>query len=378
MQTLQTTVPCEIKRILSLDGGGLRVFFSLEVLEKVEAMVRQRLGRPDAVLADHFDLIAGTSTGAILGAFLAWGLSIAEIKILYRKMAIKVFRPYRNPLQWLLNRYDSGPLSKSLRDFFVEEDAKGKRLATLGSPLLRTIFLAVMRNASTGSAWPLCSHPNLKYNERERQNCNLDVPLWSIVRASTAAPTFFAPQRIQTGENSFQFVDGAITPYNNPALIAAMMVTEPCFNIGWPSGEDRLYVLSVGTGRTRVRYANTSSVWENALPSVVSKTITALIEGTTQQQDFLCRVVGRCLHGPEIDREIGQLIEMEPLADGQLPQSRRFTYVRYNTDFTSPAFAPVLSKYGGDVPMDLSAVIPALQALGQSYASSEVREEHLR
>src|ERR1700730_10849697 len=111
MQTFQGIVHCEIKRILSLDGGGLRVFFSLEVLEKIEAMVRQRLGRPDAVLADHFDLIAGTSTGAILGAFLAWGLSIAEIKILYRKMAIKVFRPYRNPLQWLLNRYDSGPLS---------------------------------------------------------------------------------------------------------------------------------------------------------------------------------------------------------------------------------------------------------------------------
>ena len=377
MQTFQGIVHCEIKRILSLDGGGLRVFFSLEVLEKIEAMVRQRLGRPDAVLADHFDLIAGTSTGAVLGGFLAWGLSIAEIKILYREMAVKVFRPHRNPLQRLLNRYDHGFLSKSLRDFFVEEDAKGKRPATLGSPLLRTFFLAVMRNASTGSAWPLCSHPNLKYNERERHNCNLDVPLWRIVRASTAAPTFFAPEQIKTGENTFQFVDGAITPYNNPALIAAMMVTEPCFNIGWPSGEDCLYVLSVGTGRTRVRYANAGSTWENAFPAVVSKTITALIEGATQQQDFLCRVIGCCLHGPEIDREIGRLIKMEP-PPGQLPQPRRFTYVRYNTDFTSSAFAPVLSKYRGDVPMDLTSMIPALQALGQSYASSEIREEHLR
>jgi uncharacterized protein len=378
VQTSQEPQQGETKRILSLDGGGLRVFFTLEVLESVEALVRQRLGRPDAVLADHFDLIAGTSTGAILGAFLAWGLSISQIKARYQGMAVKVFRPYRNPLQWVRNRYDAAGLSDSLRDFFVEQGPQGPREATLGSPLLRTLFLAVLRNASTGSAWPLCSHPALKYNARERSNCNLDVPLWRIVRASAAAPTFFAPERIRTGESTFQFVDGGVTPYNNPALIAALMVTEPCFNVHWPSGEGQLYVLSVGTGRTRVRYANASSLWELALPTVVSKTITALIEGSTQQQDFLCRVMGRCLHGPAIDREVGELVETAPSAEGLVSPPRRFTYVRYNTDFSSPEFAPVLSKYGGDVPMDLPLLIPALQVLGQHYAQAEVRAEHLR
>jgi uncharacterized protein len=323
-------------------------------------------------------LIAGTSTGAILGAFLAWGLSISQIKARYESLALKVFRPYRNPIQWVRNRYDAAALSDLLRDFFVEEGPEGPREATLGSPLLRTLILAVLRNVSTGSAWPLCSHPALKYNSRERSNCNLDVPLWRIVRASAAAPTFFAPERIRTGESTFQFVDGGVTPYNNPALIAALMVTEACFNVQWPIGEDRLYVLSVGTGRTRVRYANASSLWELALPAVMSKTITALIEGATHQQDFLCRVMGRCLHGPAIDREVGQLIETAPSADRLLSPPRRFTYVRYNTDFSSPEFAPVLSKYGGDVPMDLPLLIPALQLLGQRYAQSEVRAEHLR
>ncbi|HEY0793383.1 MAG TPA: patatin-like phospholipase family protein [Chthoniobacterales bacterium] len=378
METLQETLQTETKRILALDGGGLRVFFTLEVLDRVEALLRRRLGRPEAVLADHFDLIAGTSTGAILGAFLAWGLSIAQIKTLYQGMAVKVFRPYRNPLQWLRNRYAAETLSKVLRDFFVEEGPPDRREATLGSPLLRTLFLAVLRNASTGSAWPLCSHPALKYNARERPNCNLDLPLWRIVRASTAAPTFFAPERIRTGESTFQFVDGGVTPYNNPALIAALMVTEPCFNIRWPSGEDRLYVLSVGTGRTRVRYANAGGGWELALPAVVSKTITALIEGSTQQQDFLCRVMGRCLHGPLIDREVGELIEPTPFSNGPPSPPRRFTYVRYNTDFGSPEFAPVLSKYGGDVPMDLPSLIPAFRALGQRYAQAEVHEGHLK
>jgi patatin-like phospholipase/acyl hydrolase len=218
----------------------------------------------------------------------------------------------------------------------------------------------------------------LKYNARERRNCNLDLALWRIVRASTAAPTFFAPQRIRTGENAFQFVDGGVTPYNNPALIAALMVTESCFNIRWPIGEDRLYLLSIGTGRTRVRYANFNNFWELAIPAVVSKTITALIEGATQQQDFLCRVMGRCLHGPVIDSEVGELIESAEHMEGLLSQPRRFTYVRYNTDFNSPEFEAILQKYGGDVPMDSPSLIPALQTVGQSYARSEVREEHLR
>ncbi|MBV9489067.1 MAG: patatin-like phospholipase family protein [Verrucomicrobia bacterium] len=378
MQELQEADHDQPRRILSLDGGGLRVFFTLEVLERVEQLVRRRLGRDEAVLAEYFDLIAGTSTGAILGALLAWGKSIAWIKNLYAEMAVSVFRPYRNPLQWWRHRYDANALSNVLRNFFVEEGPHGRREATLGSPLLRTLFLAVLRNASTGSAWPLCSHPALKYNARDHPSCNLDIPLWRIVRASAAAPTFFAPERIRTGEESFQFVDGGVTPYNNPALIAALMVTEPCFNIRWPGGEDRLYVLSVGTGRTRVRYASTGSLLELALPTVISRTITALIEGSTQQQDLLCRVMGRCLHGPEIDSEVGQLIEPVPAATGQPASHRRFTYVRYNTDFSSAEFAPVLHKYGGDVPMNLTSLIPALQRLGERYATSEVREEHLR
>jgi predicted acylesterase/phospholipase RssA len=128
VQTLQETHHSDAKRILSLDGGGLRVFFTLEVLERVEGLVRERLGRPEAVLADHFDLIAGTSTGAILGAFLAWGLSISQIKARYQAMAVKVFRPYRNPLQWVRNRYDAAALSDLLRDFFVEQSPQGPRV----------------------------------------------------------------------------------------------------------------------------------------------------------------------------------------------------------------------------------------------------------
>jgi patatin-like phospholipase/acyl hydrolase len=378
MQPVSEDKNHETKRILALDGGGLRGFFTLEVLARVEALLRQRSDRPTAVLADHFDLIAGTSIGAIFGALLSWGHSVADVQELFSKLAARVFRPYRNPFMWLVNRYNAKILSDSLKEIFVEKGAEGTLNATLGTSLLQTVFLAVVRNASTGSAWPICSHPALRYNRRGESNCNLDIPLWQIVRASAAAPIYFAPEGIRTGEETFRFVDGGITPYNNPALIAALMVTEPCFNINWPKGEDQLYVLSVGTGRTRVRYPQRDNLFGLGIPAVVSKTITALIEGTTDQQDLLCRVLGRCLHGPVLDREVGDLIEHTPTAEAEQSQRRRFTYVRYNTDFNSPEFEPILRKYGGNVPMNLLTSIPALQALGKRYAETEVLEEHLR
>ena len=142
VQTLQKVDHGQPKRILSLDGGGLRVFFTLEVLERVEQLVRQRLGRDEAVLADHFDLIAGTSTGAILGALLAWGKSIAWVKSLYKEVAVKVFRPYRNPLQWWRHRYNANALSDMLRDFFVEDGPQGRQVRGAERPLVARALLA--------------------------------------------------------------------------------------------------------------------------------------------------------------------------------------------------------------------------------------------
>lgn len=65
-------------RILSLDGGGAKGFYTLGVLKEVEAM----LGRP---LCERFDLIFGTSTGAIIAALLALGNRVDEIQALYEQ-----------------------------------------------------------------------------------------------------------------------------------------------------------------------------------------------------------------------------------------------------------------------------------------------------
>ena len=60
------------KRILSLDGGGIRGVITLQFLEKIETILRKRHGdNPDFRLCHYFDLIGGTSTGAIIAAGLA-------------------------------------------------------------------------------------------------------------------------------------------------------------------------------------------------------------------------------------------------------------------------------------------------------------------
>ena len=106
-----------------------------------------------------------------------------------------------------------------------------------------------MRNATTGSAWPVSNNPRARYNQEGEHGSNLLLPLWQLVRASAAAPVFFLPEAIKIGRSAFEFADGGTTPYCNPALIAALTATLPCYRVEWPTGTDRLHLVSVGTGR---------------------------------------------------------------------------------------------------------------------------------
>ena len=74
------------KRILAIDGGGVRGIVALEFLERIESELSERAGKP-TLLCDHFDLVGGTSTGAIIATGLALGLSVAEIRAAYLELA---------------------------------------------------------------------------------------------------------------------------------------------------------------------------------------------------------------------------------------------------------------------------------------------------
>ena len=86
-----------MKRILALDGGGIRGVFTLEVLVRIEEVLREYYAKQDPekaktfVLRDHFDFLAGTSTGAIIATCLCWGMPVQEVRDLYLREGRKMF-----------------------------------------------------------------------------------------------------------------------------------------------------------------------------------------------------------------------------------------------------------------------------------------------
>ncbi len=228
------------KRILALDGGGIRGIVSLGFLARIEALLRERHDWPGMVLADYFDLIGGTSTGSIIAAGLADGMSVADLRALYMRAGGEAFGT-RLPLYARLRAdYDAAPLERLLRAQFGDR--------TLGDGGLRTGLCIVAKRADTNSTWPMHNHPQGRYYEANRR-----IPLWQAVRASTAAPSYFRPEVMEVPDRQGRvrkaaFVDGGVSMAVNPALQLFVLATARSHPFGWETGEDRLLLASVGTG----------------------------------------------------------------------------------------------------------------------------------
>jgi hypothetical protein len=359
-----------MRNILSLDGGGTRGIFSLQVLARMEALLREKYQKPDLVLADHFEFIGGTSTGAIIAAALSWGVSVEAIEKFYLEQSRQVFGR-KTWMSRLRSKYHAFELTRLLQEFFSVD---GKP-ALLGSDRLRTLYLCVMRNATTGAPWVITNSRKAKYNNPTLPDNNLLIPLHQLIRASTAAPIFFRPEQILHGGQSWMFLDGAITPYNNPAFIMYLTATLPCFGIGWEEGEANMRIISVGTGRIRVRFSKLHASQINVLDQAAHAVI-ALIDSNNQHQDLTCRAFGRCLYGEPLDSEIGTLIAEELSQEVNASHPRRFLYCRYNHNLTPEEIAG--SAHIPDFfSVDNLQAIHFLKDLGQKFAEKNVRIEHL-
>jgi uncharacterized protein len=321
------------RRMLALDGGGIRGLLTLQILDRLEQELRRRQNAgPEFRLCRFFDLIGGTSTGAIIAAGLARGMSTAELMTFYREFGREAFTKRALIARWK-SLYANGPLQRKLQNTFGHK-------TTLEPQHLRSLLVVVTRNATTDSAWPIFSNPWAKYNDRARPDCNLLLPLWQIVRASTAAPVYFQPEVVALDENdpnkTFVFVDGGTTAYNNPAFLIYRMVTEPAYQLGWAKGEHDLLMVSVGTGSAPT-LGQTEENPEQNLAGAAIQALSALMSQAAFDQDLSCRTIGRCVAGPVLDREVGDLIATDA-AGQRLPLStdlgRGFLYARYDADLT--------------------------------------------
>jgi uncharacterized protein len=357
-------VPKRSHRLLACDGGGMRGLISIEVLAKVEKDLRRLTGKPTWVLADFFDYVGGTSCGAIIAALIAMGKSMDEVRKFFVSSCPDMFLKARLWERWH-SKFRNDALSARLRELFGD--------AKLGSDRLQTLLMLVLSNASTNSPWPVCNNPAAKYNDRRLPDCNLELPLWQLVRASTAAPTYFPPEVIRVGPRPFVFVDGAMTMYHNPAFQLFLMATADVYHLGWEVGIDRLLLTSVGSGNSTGAEGNLSPQEMNILYHA-SRVPAALLAAAQQEQDFLCRIFGETLEGEPLDSEIGDM-----QGRGIRGSQKLFSYVRYNAEL-SRAGLDWLGLSNVDPthvhPMDAVEFLDEVQQIGIALAERKVKPQH--
>jgi patatin-like phospholipase/acyl hydrolase len=356
---------------------------TIEILLKLEGDLRDTLHKPDLVLSDYFDLISGTSTGAIVASCLSAGMSMKEIKCFYVDSGDAMFD---KAYFWkrFKYKYEDEALAQKIREVLnvalgYDKDAKP---VLLGDKNLKTLLMMVMKNHTTDSPWPVTNNPHAKYNNRERKDCNLNLPLWQLVRASTAAPTYFPPEVVKFAKGTadeweFIFVDGGITSYNNPSFLAFQMATAKPYGINWETGVDKLLIVSVGTGSAPQVQLEMN---ENKMHLIHSATTvpTSLMNASSAGWDMACRTLGYCRFGAEIDREFGSMVSKE--GESNWTGEKLFSYLRYDPDVSKKGLNELgLSDINPENIQELDAIeyMSQMQEVGKRYADKYVSLEHL-
>lgn len=210
--------------ILALDGGGTRGIYTAQLLAKVE----QELGQP---IRDCFDLIVGTSTGAIVAGAAVSKISMEDIVKLFDQEAPDIFqsRWYRNQLLF----------SKYSQDTLAEVIARH-----IPSILLSDVEIPVLLTCSEIKTTELHVFRSYKGNRINSHKQNLDISLRDAVVASCAAPTFFSPKKVK----ELYLADGGLWA-NNPSL-AALTEAKTHFE----KDISQVKILSIGTGHSVSMY----------------------------------------------------------------------------------------------------------------------------
>ena len=321
-------------RILSLDGGGIRGAFIAGFLAGVE----ERLG---IHLAKHFDLIAGTSTGAIIAAALAVGEPASRIEEFYKKYGQKIFsgRPpkERGRLTWIRAKAAHFCFDRILRKFNLDyenlfqpkyapcplrealTEVFGNR--TLESATTRLVIPAV---DLTGGQTIVFKTPHLPEMIRDRY-----LQIVDVLMATTAAPTYFPHATIGVGS---AYVDGGLWA-NNPSIVAiveALRIRDEATrkDIDKTFDRDSIEMLSVGTGKASYFAkppADGGGIYWWA-PHLVNIPSVAQSQGINFQASFL---LGNRLHRIDYDLPDGRWsLDNTEMLDQMIEIGRRRTIER--------------------------------------------------
>lgn len=370
--------PNRPRRLLSIDGGGLCGLIPAQALMLIEQQLDVLTGDPQP-LCNRFDLIGGTSTGAILAAGLALGMKAKQLRDFYVKLGPEIFKKVFLPEQFW-HKYPSHPIENHLKNTFGEA-------TTLGDPRLRTMVLLVTKNTTLGNNWFFTNNPKNRFFKN-----NAKIPLWNVVRASSAAPTYFPPHAFaipdDTGQpQTYEFIDGGVSSYNNPSLQVFLEATIPEYGVGWPMGTDNLLLLSLGTGYSAALIEEGKAVRFNLL-DWARYVLKELMNEANLQQNLLMHLIGEKPAPAESGTAVAALAASPGTpSDAALTRvttglgaRKILTYQRITVELTRkrldelklPDVDP--AKVG-----ELDAVdqIPNMQRLGEAVASEQVHMERL-
>lgn len=210
-------------RILALDGGGLRGAFTAAVLAKWAEMIGPGGGND---LIRHFDLVAGTSTGALLAIGLGLGMTPLSMLEFYRSEGPKIFPKNRELRHWLKSKHDAGTLRATLEKLFGGRKLSDQSSCRLVLPTVRAIH---------GE-----SEAIVTAHSRDR-TAFAAISAVDAALASSAAPTYFDEAVVDNQIAPASYLDGGLWA-NNPVLPA---IAEAVRYLEVPL--DRIDVLSVGT-----------------------------------------------------------------------------------------------------------------------------------
>jgi predicted acylesterase/phospholipase RssA len=210
-------------RILSLDGGGIRGVFTAAVLAKWDDMLQ---GGGGANFIKHFDMVAGTSTGAILAIGLGLGLAPNQILRFYRDKGRVIFPGDRKLRHWFRSKFESQTLRESLAEVFGDHKLSTDSVCRLVVPTVRAV---------NGESEVITTAHSL-----DRSGFR-DITAVDAALASSAAPSYFDEARVDDKIATQSYLDGGIWA-NNPVVPA---IAEAVRHLEIPL--DRIDVLSVGT-----------------------------------------------------------------------------------------------------------------------------------
>ncbi len=407
------------KRLLSIDGGGIRGLIAVEILQNIEDIICKE-GTPWHCLADYFDFIGGTSTGSIIAAGLAKGMKVQEISELYHKRGEAIFTPHQlddklrdqkldellDPVikkfgvwwpldgwlkdlakhkfaEWIMQENKNSPAYQLALQFLIgsfytpkilEAELKKKfpEDMTLDSDELKTLLLITTKNATNGKTFFFSNNPNSDFFQN-----NKTIPLWNIIRASAAAPTYFPPHTFSVGSDQNEFIDGGMSMYNNPSFQLFLEAALNDYKIGWETGLDKIFMISIGTG-----FSSNEVEFEKAKNYKIQDwggySVGTLMEDANLGSNTLMKLISKELDGKDNDDKPS----FNNTNNGEVDW---LTYRRYTISFNDRSFEN-LQKYGlpKDIkpesvkPMDCVDKIKELSEIGKAVAKQQVRPEHFQ